>query len=132
MARYIMKKQGGDHAGKKYIAEGVDYSTGEIMLEPEYATMSLKPGIGQLWYERFGWTDCHAHDFVVMDGKRIKPPRYYDTLLERKDPDKLESIKQRRKQNRDQDVSPERLQVRYDVLKARLSTLVRRMENAEV
>ena len=48
--------------------------------------MSTKPAIGKSWYEKYGWTDCHANDYVTIprkDGKRIiaRPPRYYDKLL---------------------------------------------------
>lgn len=130
VARYIMKKQSGDHAGKCAVHHGVDTSTGEIMLTPEYATMSLKPGIGQSWYEKYGWSDCHAHDYVVMDGKRIKPPRYYDALLERRDPEILEKIKASRRDKRDTDVSPERLEVREKVKTAQTGKLIRTLENA--
>lgn len=128
VARYIMKKQSGEHAGKKYSVDGIDYSTGEIMKTPEYATMSLKPGIGESWYERYGHSDCHAHDFVVQDGKRVRVPRYYDKLLERRDPERLQKIKDLRRQNRDTDTSPERLEVRETVKRAQVGALIRRYE----
>ena len=76
----------------------VDLDTGEIISErkPEYCTMSRMPGIGYDWYNRFGWTDCHLHDFVVVNGKEVRPPKYYDRLFKDKQPEEYEELRQRR------------------------------------
>ncbi len=50
-ARYIMKKALGQNALSAYQTVTED---GEIIqLVPEYARMSLKPGVGARWYERY-------------------------------------------------------------------------------
>ena len=52
VARYITKKVTGDAAAAHY--RSVDSRTGEyIDRDPEYSTMSLRPGIGAGWYEKF-------------------------------------------------------------------------------
>lgn len=81
VARYCMKKWKGEGLEEHYQIiddDGVIHDR-----HPEYATMSTKPAIGKRWYEKYGWTDCHANDYVTIprkDGKRIiaRPPRAYD------------------------------------------------------
>ena len=63
VARYIMKKITGRSAGAHY--EHVCEQTGEITnRKPEFNKMSLKPGIGQGWYDKFK-DDVYPHDYVV-------------------------------------------------------------------
>lgn len=70
VARYITKKITGDLAEQHY--------QGRL---PEYTTMSRRPGIGQYWYQNFKG-DVFPCDNVVIRGKVMKPPRYYDKQLE--------------------------------------------------
>lgn len=42
--------------------------------------MSLKPGLAKGWYEKFK-KDVYPSDTVVLRGKRMRPPKYYDALL---------------------------------------------------
>jgi hypothetical protein len=89
VARYVMKKQTGDSADEHY--KITDPDTGEIFdLKPEYSTMSN--GIGKSWYEKYK-KDIYPHDEVIVRGKPMKPPKYYDTLLERENEDALELVK---------------------------------------
>lgn len=83
-ARYILKKQSGDQAESHYRKVMAD--TGEVVnLLPEYVTMSLKPTVGRGWIEEFSG-DVYPDDFVVMRGKKMKPPKYYDRMHELEDP----------------------------------------------
>lgn len=90
VARYALKKLSfyGEDA-----YEHIDLETGEVMpLQREYTTMSLKPAVGKSWYERFS-SDVFPSDEVVMRGRAMKPPKYYDKLLERDSAEALAMIK---------------------------------------
>lgn len=101
----------------------LDPFTGELFLvDQEHATMSLKPGLGEPWFRRY-WRDVYPSDQVIMNGKAMKPPRYYDRLLERIEPDLLERVKKTRNANRDvSDLHPDRLRVQEVVKTAQLGT----------
>ncbi|AXL14765.1 replication initiator protein [Microviridae sp.] len=125
-ARYILKKILGDRAGEHYLK--TNPITGEVHeVEPEYNTMSRRPGIGIEWYEKHK-TDCHPSDFITHKGKKYPIPIYYDTLLKRSSPEDLERIKDLRKQKlgkHKKDLTPERLAVREKVKKAQINQLNR-------
>lgn len=60
----------------------VDPSTGELVqLRPEYGRMSRRPAIGRRWIEKY-WSDVYPRDFVVINGRPLKPPRYYDKFMD--------------------------------------------------
>ncbi len=74
----------------------VDKDTGEIVqLEQEFARMSLNPAIGNRWIQKY-WKDVYPRDYVVVDGKKFPPPRYYDKWLEENHPHIMELVRQRR------------------------------------
>jgi hypothetical protein len=80
VARYIMKKHKGDGAEDHYTRWCP--LTGEgTPVDPEYCTMSRKPGIGYEWLKKYK-ADVYPHDYVVINGHKVKPPRYYDSLLD--------------------------------------------------
>lgn len=92
VARYTAKKVGNDveRLGT------VDFSTGEIHVRtPEFARMSLKPAIGLDWWKRYG-DDVKRRGDVVVRGRSMRPPRYYDKRLELEDPALLERFKAER------------------------------------
>lgn len=81
VARYITKKMTGPLAESHY--EIADPLTGEIHgRKPEYITMSRRPGIGKGWWDKYK-ADVYPHDFVVLRGKKMRPPRFYDGQLEK-------------------------------------------------
>lgn len=91
VARYIMKKVTGELADDHY--EKINETTGEITkLTPEFITMSRMPGIATKWFEKYH-SNVYPHDFVVVDGKKHMPPKFYDTLFERMDAKALHKIK---------------------------------------
>lgn len=125
VARYIMKKITGDAAEKHY----VNRITGEI-LKPEYTTMSRRPGIGSEWIKKYT-ADVYPGDFVVIRGKKMKPPKFYDRQFELTEPTVFAHIKMLRilkGKTHDVDNSPDRLKVRETVTKARLKKLPRTYE----
>ncbi len=125
VARYIMKKITGK--GSEYHYQTVS-GDGEILeRKPEFNKMSLKPGIGAGWFEKFR-DDVYPHDFVVVNGKKVKPPRYYDGKFKKEYPLEFEDIQWRRQQDAMQravDSSDERLAVREQVALAQVSRLPR-------
>ncbi len=129
VARYIIKKITGNKAEDHY--RNVDKITGEIKkpLKTEYTTMSRRPGIGNNWFKEFE-TDVYPDDFVVVRGKRMRPPKYYDSMYEIKNPEKHEILKNNRirKQLENKDGTPERLAVRETVKIAQISFLKRQIE----
>jgi len=85
VARYITKKITGELAADHYKGR-----------QPEYTTMSRRPGIGKNWYAEFN-SDVFPADEIVLKGKIMSPPRYYVKLLEVQNPQMYEKIKLDRK-----------------------------------
>ncbi len=129
VARYILKKINGPVATQHY--EMVDPETGQITRRlPEFTTMSRRPGIGKLWYDKFK-TDVYDYDFVVLNGKKMRLPRFYDKQYEITDPDDYNRIKRSRIHNAKlhaDDQTKSRLQVRETVQLSRLEILPRNLD----
>ena len=125
-ARYVTKKIYGE------MAEG--YYDGRI---PEFAMMSRgnaktgPQGIGRTWIEKYG-SDVYPKDFFTMKGRRLKPPKYYDTVLENEDPELYKKIKNERevKAIEDRKVNgPSRLIEREKYKLNQITRLRRSLEN---
>ena len=84
VARYIMVKRNGKMAS--------DYYGSRL---PEFTDMSRRPGIAALFIDKF-MSDVYPHDFMVINGKRVRPPRYYDNRFELCYPLELEQLKDKR------------------------------------
>lgn len=124
VARYCMAKITGDAAEEHY--KRYDH-LGEYQLPPEYNRMSLKPGIGKTWLEKYQ-QDVYNYDYVIVNGKETRPPKYYDKLLKEKDPDRLEELVHERittAKERFMDNTPERLRVKEKVTEAKMVSLLR-------
>jgi len=129
VARYILKKVTGEAATLHYCDIDPD---GVITNEraPEYITMSRRPGIAAGWFERF-CGDVYPSDGVVVRGRKMRPPRYYDKLYAERNPVMFEGIQYERwlsAQNHLDNQTDERLAVRHEVQKARLRKLPRNLE----
>ena len=95
--------------------------------------MSLKPGIGANWFEKYGKTDVIPHDSVIVKSKEAKVPRYYDILMERQDPKRFEEIKKARKEfgkSVEFDNTSDRLAVKYKLFKSKIRLLPRKLESS--
>lgn len=129
VARYVMKKVTGRNSNRFY--ELVDPLTGVITKRvPEFSNMSRRPGIGKLWFDKFG-SDVYPHDRVIVKGKAGKPPRYYDKLQGRKDPEMMQRIKNSRiasALDRKDDNTAARLSVKETIVKQRLSNFKRKLK----
>jgi hypothetical protein len=128
VARYVMKKINGPMSEEHY--REVDRSTGEVtQLRPEFTFMSLKPGIGSRWFDRFQ-SDVYPHDRVVVRGKVSRPPKYYDRRFAEVDPDAWEELAFKRLQEGlvfGEDNSDERLEIREVVADARTRLFSRKI-----
>jgi len=86
VARYVMKKVNGQLADDHYL----DRLTGEMRV-PEFCHMSLKPGIGALWLDRFG-AEVYPEGQVLMNGVLRNAPKYYDRRFRSADPDAYDAM----------------------------------------
>lgn len=127
IARYCIQKVTGDLAESYY---RVITDDGVIVDRvPEFNHMSLKPGIGKPWLDKYS-TDVYPRDYVVVNGVKTKPPKYYDVLFEREDPGMFSELVAQREldgyiQTLKGENSTSRLYVREQVQAARLSMLKR-------
>ena len=124
VARYVMKKMKEEEEDKHAV---IDWETGEtVPRTPEYNKMSLKPGIGANFIDKYQ-SDVFPHDYVVVNGHKAKPPRYYFKRLEKQAPDLYEYVQQSRAINgveKCEENEPS-LGARQKVLQAKLERLQR-------
>lgn len=129
VARYIMKKVNGKKADDHY--DRFDPNTGEIFrLKPEYTTMSRRPGIGSAWFDKYH-ADVYPHDRVVVRGREMRPPKFYDTRFEILDPETFEEVKNNREEKAKlwvDNQTEERLNVREKVQQLALKRLPRNLD----
>lgn len=120
VARYITKKITGPNAETHYNGR-----------TPEYTTMSRRPGIGLEWFKKFR-TDCYPSDSVIMRGKEMRPPKFYDNKFELDFPKEFFKVKANRKSKVreawDPENSPARQMVKEEVQLRNLNHLKRSYE----
>lgn len=128
VARYVLKKVTGELAQDHYERVNV---LGEITdLVPEYTTMSRRPGIGREWYEKYK-DEVYPDDFIIVRGKKMKPPKYYQQFFAIAEEEQYEAFKKELKKTKiknRKDNTPARLRVREACTKARSSLQKRELE----
>lgn len=116
-ATYCTKRITGDLAESHY--ERVNLETGELTsVCPEFAHMSLRPGIGMPWIQRY-WKEVYDSGInaIQLNGRKFLPPRYFDSAMENIAADVLDSSRYERyikAIGRADDNTPERLAVREE------------------
>lgn len=113
IAKYVTKKITGEKADYHYAGK-----------QPEFSTMSRKPGIGREWFNKYH-NDIKGIDGVLFKGFRLKPPRYYDNLYDNVDPENLKLRKEKRLENVKQYTAPE-LERKERYLKEKFKTFNQR------
>ncbi len=129
VSRYIMKKVTGDAALDHY--NDIDYSTGEIKstLLPEYTTMSRRPGIGRHWLDKYE-SDVYPADNVILRGKEMPVPKYYDRCYADCEPLRFQKVKALREVNAaklSDDNTVERLAVKEKIQSLQAKKLIRKL-----
>lgn len=127
-ARYCVQKVTGKNARFWYAR--VD-ENGEYQLNPEYNDMSRKPGIASAFLAKWK-SDIYPHDYVVVNGQKVRPPKFYDRIFKREDPDAFEWMQWEREANGRKnynDNTPERLLVKQTVKEAQIRNLKRNLSD---
>lgn len=117
-ARYVFKKITGDGAVAHY---------GDKV--PEFARMSLRPGIGARWLNKF-WTDVFPGGKVVSRDFVSNAPRYYRKKFAERFPEEARRISLAQQEvmlEKIEDNLPQRLEAKLAVTNARLSMLKRKL-----
>jgi hypothetical protein len=102
VARYVMKKRKGLH--QECNKSGIDLpcigpcSNCNALL-PEYSTMSrggeFAKGIAYNWIKKY-YHQVYPNDFLVINGIKSKPPRYFDNFLKEHEPALYKAVKEKR------------------------------------
>lgn len=82
VAGYVMKKVGSTE----------DYGD----REPEFRVMSRRPGLGYGWFLRY-MDEAYKADSVIVEGREVGIPRYYDNKFVKENPDRMKDLKRSRK-----------------------------------
>lgn len=123
VGRYVMKKVTGARAAEHYQGR-----------QPEYVQPSTGGrkgrGLSYGWISRY-LSDVYPSDFVVVDNRKYKPPRYYDKVLKEFDEDMFLEVKAERKrkaETRKHDDYWKRLEAAEKIKRQQFERLVRSIE----
>lgn len=92
IAGYVTKKQTGKNAT---VYQSLNEQGELTTIEPPFALMSRKPGLGKEWWNRYKG-DCYPKDFITFDGHKMQPPKYFEAMLEQTDPQTYKEVKLKR------------------------------------
>lgn len=131
VARYCLKKVNGARADAHY--SRVDADGRIVRIEPEFPAMSNRPGIGRLWLDRWK-SDVYPSDFVIVNGRKMSPPRYYDKVIAEMDEALFHATEVERESVLDEveyvrradERTPFRLAVKEEIVSSKLSTFKKR------
>jgi hypothetical protein len=132
VSRYILKKQTGKMAESYYYTR-VQEEDGLLTtpVQPEYTTMSRRPGIATEWFNQFK-NEIYPDDFIVINGQKMPPPKFYQYLYELDEKNDIKSVKKRRKTlsiRRKDDNTYDRLLTREKIAQAKLKRKQRQLED---
>lgn len=125
VARYVVDKMTGPSAEDWYSWVDDDGVVHEVV--PEYNDMSRKPGLGAKYFSKYH-AEVYAHDSVIINGREVRPPRFYDTRFDTIDPKWMQVLKRKRRRMaliHREDNTPERRRVREKVAVLNLAQMKR-------
>ena len=125
VARYITKKLKGKGKFDKEF-KNINLETGELTCIHEYANASQKLGIS--WLEKYH-TDVYPSDFVLINGRKCRPPKAYDLWYEKHFPKEYAKVKAKRINSFEQyedNNTRERLAIREEVQQRKLDEFAHR------
>lgn len=133
VARYVTKKVSGDddYARAHYRREKVDPVTGEVyqwQVQKEFIVMSTRPGIGAAWFDKFA-TDAFPSDFVVIEGRKTRVPRYYSKKLEGMDKLRILAKRKEKAALHPEEQTDSRLITKHESQILRATRLTRELDN---
>lgn len=127
VARYSVKKlktgdaYGADHYYRMSPIDGAFHS-----VRPEFSTKSNRPGLGSRFAAEFK-SDFYPSGFLVVDGVRQAPPRYYVSKLTEKEQQRLKRQARRLSLKNKPHTTTERRMARAAVRDARIARLQRNL-----
>ncbi|UDN67774.1 replication initiator protein [robinz microvirus RP_112] len=127
VARYVTKKiRSSDTYGadRYYRLSPVDGAFHQV--RPEFAVMSRRPGIGHSYVGRFK-SDFYPSGFIIVDGVRQAPPKYYISQLTEKEQTRLKRQARRLGLKNKPHNTTERRMARAAVRDARINKLQRKL-----
>lgn len=101
VARYVLKKWSKEELSGADLYEAMKASScsnADLKAKyygdkhPEYITMSRRPGIGTGWYEKFS-SEIYPDGFCLINGRKVKPPKFYDSKFELDNPFSFAKLK---------------------------------------
>lgn len=121
VARYVTKKISGNKA-KLYYGNRT----------PEFCLSSRNPALGKRWFEEYKNDVLSTDRVIIRKDLQVRPPRYYDYLVQNDNPDEMAKIRERRKETIDETkCTAHRLLTREEIQILRNKRLKRSLENAE-
>lgn len=100
-AGYIEKKITGIKAADHYQGR-----------EPEYITMSNRPGIGDQWLKKYGQDVLRNDILMVRPGFLQRPPKFYDKKFDVSHPEEMATIRKKREDYLSQQPTKHRAELR--------------------
>jgi len=128
VARYVTKKLNNKDeygANRYYRLSPIDGVMHQV--KPEFAVMSRRPGIGRQYVEQFK-SDFYPSGFIIVDGVKQAPPRYYVDQLTEEEQTRLKRAARRKSLMFKPHTTTERRLARAAVRDARISKLKRTLE----
>ena len=74
----------------------IDETAGEIRQRtPGFQGQSLRHGIGENWIKK-NLSDVYSKDEIIIEGRPTRPPRYYDKVCEKLNPELWKKVRAKR------------------------------------